>query len=373
MSVERRLSPSIRSEVARDAAVAPAASPATLPRAWWRLGLLGGLLVLVVAAFLLTLAVGSVHVPAAAVLRILTGQSVGDATWRTIVIDLRLPRALMAAGSGVALGLSGLQMQTVFRNPLADPFVLGVSAGASLGVALVVFTSAGQQRLFAAQGIWGNSSMVIGAALGAGLVLALMLVLSSATRDMGVVLIAGVMVGAFITALVTIFVFLADDRRSRAFIDWGFGSFQKTTWNELKVFLPAVLVGSASAATCIKPLNALLLGDAYARSMGVSVGRTRLLALGNASLLAGAVVAYAGPIAFLGIAAPHLARGLTGTSDHRTLMPAAMLTGAALALVCGIVAEAPGSAQTFPLNAATALIGAPVVLWVLLRLRRGNL
>jgi iron complex transport system permease protein len=324
-----------------------------------------------VFAFLLTLAWGSVSIPLPEVVAILFGQEAREPTWATIVLDLRLPRAMTAALVGAALGIAGLQMQTVFRNALADPYILGVSSGAGLGVALVIFTGAAEGAAFAIGGLVGNGSLVVGAAFGAGLVLALMLAVSAWTHDTTLVLVVGVVIGAFVAAIVTIFVFFADEQRTRAFVEWGFGSFQKAGWAEIKVMAPALLVGIAIAALTTKQLNALLLGENYARSMGVSVGLSRLVILGSASLLAGTVVAYAGPIAFLGIAIPHLTRGIFGTSDHRVLVPGCILLGAAVALACGILAELPNSSLTFPLNAATAVIGAPIVLWVLLRMRRG--
>jgi len=324
-----------------------------------------------VLAFLLTLSWGSVDIPIAQVVTVLVGGEAERATWTTIVLDLRLPRAITAALVGAALGVAGLQMQTVFRNPLADPFILGVSAGAGLGVALVIFTAGGAGAIFGLSGLFGNSALVIGAALGAGAVLAVMLAVSAWTRDTVMVLVMGVMVGSFVSAIVTVLVFFADEQRTRAFVAWGFGSFQRVSWEEMKVFAPVLVAGMLVASVTTKQLNALLLGENYAQSMGVAVGRARFVILGGASILAGAVVAYAGPIAFLGIAVPHLARGIFRTSDHRVLLPAVVLIGATLALACGILAELPGSDQAFPLNAATALIGAPIVLWVLLRMRRG--
>jgi iron complex transport system permease protein len=329
------------------------------------------LVALTVLLILVTLAWGTVGVPVDEVVRIVLGRSAGEDTWHTIVMDLRLPRAITAALVGAALGVSGLLMQTVFRNALADPFILGISSGASLGVAVVIFTGAGASTLFTLGGLLGNGTLVVAAALGAAAVLALMLVLSAWTRDPMLVLLLGVIVGALLQGVVTIFVYFADQARTRAFVDWGFGSFQRVTWQEMPVFTVAILAGLVVAATATKPLNALLLGDRYARSMGVSVGRARLVILASASVLAGTVVAYAGPIAFLGIAIPHIARAVFASSDHRVLVPASILIGAALALLCGLLAEMPGTTVSLPVNAAAALVGTPVVLWVLLRIRRG--
>ncbi len=327
--------------------------------------------VLCIVLFLATLALGTVDIPVLQVLTILLGGEAEQPAWRTIVMDLRLPRALTAVLCGAALAISGLQMQTVFRNPLADPFILGVSAGAGLGVALVIFTGAGATAAFAAGGLLGNSSIVVAAASGAAVVLAIMLMVSAWARDPVVTLIVGVVLGAFINAVVTVFIYFADDARTRAFIDWGFGSFQRLTWSELLVFIPVVVTGLLLSVATTKQLNALLLGENYARTMGVSVGTARAAILATSALMAGTVVAYAGPIGFLGIAVPHIARGLLGTSDHRRLMPATILGGAAVGLACGLVAELPRTTLSLPLNAATALFGAPIVLWVLFRIRRG--
>ncbi len=328
------------------------------------------LLFLLVAAFLLTLSWGTVSIPLSEVVSILVGEEPHREIWKTIVLDLRLPRAMTASLVGAALGIAGLQMQTVFRNVLADPFILGVSAGASLGVALVIFSGAGASAAFAISGVVGNSTLVVGAAFGAACVLALMLALSAWTRDPIVVLILGVVIGSLVQAAVTVLIYFGDEARTRAFVNWTFGSFQRVTWEEMWIFLPATVFGLLAATLTLRSLNALLLGENYARTMGISILRARAAILGSASLLAGATVAYAGPIAFLGIVVPHLARGMFGTSDHRVLMPASMLLGALLALICGILAEFPRSSITLPINAATALIGAPVVLWVLLRPRR---
>jgi iron complex transport system permease protein len=333
---------------------------------------LAALTTLTIALFAATLMFGSVDVPLPHVIGILVGGEAEDSAWRTIVIDLRLPRALTAALCGAALALSGLQMQTVFRNPLADPFILGVSAGAGLGVALVIFTGAGATAAFAAGGLLGNSSMVVAAALGAAAVLGVMLVIAGWTRDPVVTLIIGVVVGSLVNAVVTIFIYFADDARTRSFIEWGFGSFQRLTWDELQVFIPVMCAGLLLATATVKPLNALLLGDGYARSMGISVGRARMAIIATSAVLAGTVVAYAGPIAFLGIAVPHIARGALRTADHTRLLPVCLLAGASLGLVCGLLAELPGTSLSLPLNAATALIGAPIVVWVLIRLRRGT-
>lgn len=335
--------------------------------------LFGSLIILCLIAILVSLSWSSVSIPIDQILRILIGQTPDKATWRTIVMDIRLPRVLTATLVGTGLGLAGLQMQTLFRNPLASPFTLGVSSGASLGVALIIIVapvSIGYGTLGAA---WiSNLSTVAGAALGAFLVLALMLLVASRVKDMTIVLLFGVVIGALVSAIVTILVYFADDSRTREFVEWGFGSFQKVRWDEMAYFIPVTLIGVGIAVLSTKYLNVLLLGENYAQSMGLNVRRARLVIMTSASVMAGVVVAYAGPIGFLGIAIPHLARGIFGTSDHRILVPGSVFIGIALALACGILAELPGTSLSLPINAATALFGAPVALWVLLRARRGS-
>lgn len=322
-----------------------------------------------VILLLLTLLWGSVSVPSREVVRILLGEE-SQPAWESIVLQLRLPRALAAALIGAALGLAGLEMQTVFRNPLAEPFILGVSAGASLGVAMVVLAGGGALDLFGVRGLLGALGMVGAAAVGAGVILALMLLVSSRVAEVSVVLVLGVVLAAIVGALVTLLVFFADPERTRAFVEWGFGSFARVTLEDLGILAPILGLGAGLAALSIKDLNALLLGEGYARTLGISIPAARLRILGSASLLSAATVAFAGPIGFLGIAVPHLARGLFATADHRVLLPATLLFGALFGLGCGLLAELPGSATLFPVNAATALLCGPVVFWVLLRLAR---
>jgi iron complex transport system permease protein len=329
-----------------------------------------------IVVFLLSLSWSSVSIPIDEILRILLGYEPERAAFRTIIMDIRLPRVLTAMLVGSALGIAGLQMQTTFRNPLADPFTLGVLSGASFGAAItIIFVpmflgSINATEQFMAIGILGNLSTVAGSTMGAAAILGLMLLLASRVRDMTIVLLAGLVVASLLEAIVTIFVFFADRERTRAFVEWGLGSFYRVRWDEMPFLAAAILVGLLAAWLTSKALNALLLGENYAQSMGLNIRQARLLILGSASLMAGAVVAYCGPIGFLGIAVPHLARGLFGTSDHRVLVPATILIGMVLALACGILAEVPGSAVTLPLNAATALFGGPIALWILFRMRK---
>ena len=331
------------------------------------------LLILGVIAILASLSWSSVGIPVDQVVTILLGGEAQKSTWETIVMDIRLPRVLTAMLVGTALGLAGLQMQTVFRNPLASPFTLGVSSGASLGVALVILVSPTSAEIFSGVGggFFTNLGTVAGAALGAAATLSIMLMVASRVGDMVVVLLLGVVMASLIGAIVTILIFFANEQQTREFVEWGLGSFNRVRWGEMPFLSSSIGVAVILAVFTLKPLNALLLGDNYARSMGLNVKWARVIIMGSASLMAGSVVAYAGPIGFLGIAIPHIARGIFGTSDHRVLVPGSILVGIAVALACGILAELPSSSLNLPINAATALFGGPVAMWVLLKARRG--
>jgi len=333
---------------------------------------LAGLAALLPTVFFLSLIVGSTWIPPAHVWAIVRGASgVHDA--EAIVVDaIRLPRSITAVLAGASLGVAGLQMQTLFRNPLADPFALGVSAGASLGVALLVLGSGlGATVMFSATlGLAGDVALTAAAILGASLVLGLVLLVSSRVASPTTVLILGLMFGYAVSAVVTVLVGATEPGRLQQWAAWGFGSFSGVTWQRLKLFCPLTLVGVFLASMTTKQLNALLLGENYARSMGLAVRRIRLVTMFGASLLGAVVTAFCGPITFLGIAIPHLCRGLLGTSDHRTLVPTVVLLGGAVALLAQMVSLLPGSAGVLPLNAVTSLIGAPIVVVVLLRGRR---
>jgi cobalamin transport system permease protein len=325
------------------------------------------------AVFLLSLVLGSTWVPLRRVFEALSGTSPERDAAVIVVETIRLPRSLTAMLAGASLGIAGLQMQTLFRNPLADPFALGISSGASLGVALVVLGSGyGAAAVFgAAMGMRGDALIATAAIVGAALVLGLVLTVSARIPSPTTVLILGLMFGYAVSAVVTVLVGASQPERLQQWAQWGFGSFSGVTWERLRLFGPLTLVGLLIASSTTKQLNALLLGENYARSMGLAVKRTRLLTMAGASVLGAVVTAFCGPISFLGIAVPHLCRGLLATSDHRVLVPAVVLMGSAVALIAQIVALLPGSAGVLPLNAVTSLMGAPVVVAVLVRSRRG--
>ena len=341
----------------------------TLPRV--RAGIWGGFVILLSVAFLLELSLGSVLIPLKAVAAILMGEENVSESWRNIILLFRLPRALTAMLAGAALSIAGLKMQTLFRNPLADPFVLGISAGANLGVALVIMAAGGLEWniLVEKTGVTGNVSLIAAATAGAAIVLMIVLGIAGKVQSNLTLLIVGLMFGYISTSLVHILMQFAREHQMQSYIVWTFGSFGSVTWKQMSVFAPTVLAGLGLAWTMAKTLNAFLLGEGYARSMGVNVRQARFWIVFGSSLSAGTVTAYCGPIGFLGIAVPHLCRLLLKTSDHHVLIPATILLGATLAAVADLISQMPGTGTTLPLNAVTALIGAPVVVVMILRRR----
>lgn len=350
---------------------------AALPR--HRIGLrpavtLPVLAVVAVLCVAVAMAVGSVTIPLPAVLRYLVGAPVGDPGWTVLLDQIRMPRVATAALAGAGLAAAGLLMQTLFANPLADPYVLGVSSGATLGVAVVTLgggTAAGAAAgTFVDLGGSGRIGVVVAAAVGSGAVLALVLLLGRWVRSVVTLLIVGVMLSSAIGAVTSLLIAFADPARLQRFVLWGLGSYSGVTKDDLPVLAPLVLLGLLLAAALTRPLNALLLGESYAASMGVRVRVVRTVAVLATAVTAGVVTAYCGPIGFLGIAVPHLARLVLGSSDHRLLLPATVATGVIVSSLCAVVAQLPGADGVLPVNVVTALIGAPVVVAVLLRSRR---
>ncbi|MDB9451834.1 iron ABC transporter permease [Dolichospermum circinale] len=326
------------------------------------------LLLCLILAFLLDLGFGAVNIPIHEVMNILLGQEAEKTTWTNIILKFRLPKALTATLAGAALGVSGLQMQTLFKNPLAGPFVLGISSGASLGVALVLLTaSVTVPTLLTDLGIIGDFSLVIAASFGAASVLGLMLVVSRRVQDTMTLLILGLLFGYATSAMVSILLQFSSQERIQSYIMWTFGSFTGVTWQQLAILTPVICLGLLIAVLQSKSLNALLLGESYARSLGLTVQKTRFSVISSASILAGAITAFCGPIAFLGVAIPHLCRSLFNTSDHRILIPSVIIMGAILALFADLVSQILINQMVLPLNAITALIGTPVVTWVILQ------
>jgi iron complex transport system permease protein len=320
---------------------------------------------------LLDLGLGSVRIPASSIIGMLFGREPAQASWMKILYLFRLPKAITALLAGSALALSGLQMQTLFRNPLAGPFVLGINSGASLGVALVILWSGtvGQTTLFSGLSFLGDLGLIVAAGLGASTVLLFVLMVSRRVQNVMTLLILGLLFGYATSAVVNILLHFSIAERIHLFISWTFGSFGGVTWKQLKVLIPVLLLGMLMTSVSVKSLNALLLGEDYARSMGLHVKRARVWIICTTALLAGSVTAFCGPLAFIGVAIPHLGRSLFNTSDHRLLIPAVVLLGAVMALVADIVSVLPGLQVVLPLNAVTSLIGAPVIAWIILSRR----
>ena len=311
------------------------------------------------------LLMGSTHVPLEEVLAALVGTSTND-SFVTIVLHMRLPKIIAAIVAGMALSASGLQMQTLFRNPLAGPYVLGVNAGASLGVAL--FTLAAP-LLGAAASSWMISAGITGMAwLGSAAILMLIMSLSRKIHNINIILILGMMLGSAISAVVGILQYMGTEESLKAFVVWTMGSVSTVTTEQLYILVPVVIVGLALSIAVIKPLNMLLLGEGYARTMGLNVMRSRIAIFISTTLLAGSITAFCGPIGFIGLAMPHLARMTFRTADHRTLMPATILWGAVAMLLCTLLCDIVArSGMMLPINTITSLLGVPVIIYVVMK------
>lgn len=329
----------------------------------------GILLFLICGIFLMDLIYGSVSIPFKKVFAILSGVDVKN-SWNYIILNFRLPKALTAIIVGAGLSVTGLMMQTLFRNPLAGPYVLGISSGASLGVALMVMASALMPVAFGAiSAFLGSWALVVSAVVGASLVFMLVALASLKISDSVSLLIIGIMFGSITGAVVNILQYFSDPEQIQSFIVWTFGSLAGVTWNEMQVMAPIVFCGLIIAFFLIKPLDALLLGENYARGVGISVNKTRIAVIISTALIAGTLTAFTGPIAFVGVAVPHIARSIFRTASHKVLMPAVLLIGAAIMLACDIISQIPGNQNTLPINSVTALFGGPVVIWVIMRSR----
>lgn len=326
------------------------------------------LTVLLILFFFMNISLGSVSIPITDIYKSLMGAS-DNLSWQYIVQNYRLPKAFTAILVGSGLGISGLLMQTLFRNPLAGPFVLGISSGASLGVALVILGSGLFGGVFAGILI-SKWSIVVAASLGSFLVLLAVLVVSSRVRDTMAILIIGLMFGSITSAVVGVLSYFSSAEQLQHYIFWGFGSLGNLSWNELFIFFLIYLAGILMAIVSIKGLNSLLLGENYAKSLGLNLKQSRLIIIIATSLLAGTITAFAGPIAFIGLAIPHITRQIFPTTNHKTLLPAVFLLGGIVMLICDSIAQLPTSDYTLPINAITSLVGAPVVIWLLVRKRK---
>ncbi len=329
-------------------------------------------LLLVVAlciCFLINISLGSVLIPLEETLNALQGKPTLTESWYYIIWNYRIPKGFTAILVGGGLALSGLVMQTLFRNPLAGPFVLGISSGASLGAAVLIMGTS----LFSSMLVWefaNDISMALAASIGSFLVLLVVMTVASKIKDTMALLIIGLMFGSITAAIVSVLSYFSDAERLQQFIFWSFGSVGNLTWQQLALLFALVFIGIILCILSIKPLNTLLLGERYAQSMGINIKKSRYIVILATGLLAGSVTAFAGPIAFVGLAVPHLARQIFNTSNHKALGPAVLICGAILMLLCDILAQLPGSAKVLPINAITSILGAPVVIWLLVRKRK---
>ena len=330
------------------------------------------LLVSIVVLAIVNLLIGSVRIPVADVCSILAGSETNE-IWSNIIWKSRLPQALTAIVAGAGLAVSGLQMQTVFRNPLAGPSVLGISNGSALGVAFVVLLSGRLGGVALSRlGYLGDAAMSVAAIVGALAVMMLIVWISQKVRGNVTLLIIGVMIGYLANAIIGVLKFLSPEEDVKAFVVWGLGSFSRVSGDEMVLFVVLMVILLPLSFLLVKPMNLLLLGDRYAANLGLNIRRARLLVILCAGVLVAIVTAYCGPIMFIGLAVPHLARALFRTSDHRMLIPATMLCGAALALMCNLIARMPGFEGALPVNSVTALVGAPVIAAVLFRRRKDD-
>ena len=332
------------------------------------------IVILIFIFFLLNIILGSVQIPFKDVCHILWGDYNGNEIWQNIIWKSRIPQALTALVAGAGLSVSGLQMQTVFRNPLAGPSVLGISSGASMGVAFVILLSGTLGGVALSKvGIMGEIALTISAIIGSLSIMALIVFVSQKVKGNVTLLIIGVMIGYVANAVIGVLKYFSVEEDIRAYVIWGLGSFARVSGNQMTLFVSIMLVLLPVSFLLVKTLNLLLLGDAYARNLGLNIKRARLQVITCSGVLVAIVTAYCGPIIFLGLAVPHLCRTMFRTSDHRILMPASLLMGGAMALVCNLIARMPGFEGALPVNSVTALVGAPVVISVLFNKRRNDI
>ena len=324
-----------------------------------------GLIVL----FFVNISFGSITIPFKEIYTSLTGGQASKSTWEYIIINYRLPKAITAILVGMGLSISGLLMQTLFRNPLAGPYVLGLSSGASLGVAFV-FLGAGLLPSFLSTVLLSSYGVILASTMGSSIVLLAVLAVSHRLRDTMAILIIGLMFGSFTSAIVGVLTYFSSAEQLQKFTFWSLGNLGNLSWSSILILTVCVTVGLLLSLFSIKPLNALLLGENYARSLGLNFKKTRLIIIFATSILAGSITSCAGPIAFIGLAVPHIAKLVFQTSDHSILYWSTLLLGASIMLICDVISEMPGLEITLPINAVTSIIGAPVVIWLLVRKRK---
>lgn len=327
------------------------------------------LVFLLVLCFLLNLSLGSVSISVSDTLHVIFGGKLENSSLEYIIKNYRIPKACTAILVGGGLSLSGLLMQTLFRNPLAGPFVLGISSGASLGAAILIM-GASLFTGFTTFGFANDIALAIASSLGSFLVLLAVLTVAMRIKDTMALLIIGLMFGSITAAIVSILSYFSKAEKLQQFIYWSFGSVGNLTWGQLMLLFCFVCMGTLLSILSIKSLNGYLLGENYAKSLGVNLKKSRYFIIIATGLLAGSITAFAGPIAFIGLAVPHLTRQIFDTTDHKILVPAVLIYGGIILLLCDAVAQLPGSVNVLPINAITSIIGAPVVIWLLLRKRK---
>ncbi|MFV8372418.1 iron chelate uptake ABC transporter family permease subunit [Flavobacterium sp. LB2P74] len=322
-----------------------------------------------VLLFFVNISFGSITIPFKEIYTSLTGGQASKSTWEYIIINYRLPKAITAILVGMGLSISGLLMQTLFRNPLAGPYVLGLSSGASLGVAFVIL-GASLLPPFLSTILLSSYGVVLASTIGSSVVLLAVLMVSQRLRDTMAILIVGLMFGSFTSAIVGVLTYFSSAEQLQKFTFWSMGNLGNLSWTSIVILTVCVAIGLLLSLFSIKPLNALLLGENYARSLGLNFKKTRLIIIFATSILAGSITAYAGPIAFIGLAVPHIAKLVFQTSNHSVLYWSTLLLGASIMLICDVISELPGLEITLPINAVTSIIGAPVVVWLLVSKRK---
>ncbi|ARV05981.1 iron ABC transporter [Polaribacter sp. SA4-10] len=325
--------------------------------------------VLLIILFFLNISFGSVSIPFKDIFNSIFGGNVTKESWQTIILQFRLPKAITAVLVGSGLSICGLLMQTLFRNPLAGPFVLGISSGASLGVALLILGSSVFGGFFLTNS-FSNWSLPIAASLGAFLVLSAVIIAANKVRNTMSILIIGLMFGSLTAAVISVLAYFSEADQIQQYLFWSFGSLGNLSWKELWVFILIYCVGILGTISIIKPLNSYLLGENYAKSLGINIKKSRYIILLITSLLTGVITAFSGPIAFIGLAIPHISRLIFSSSNHKILLPAVAIIGAIVLLICDIIAQLPTSEFTLPINAITSIFGAPIVIWLLIRKKR---
>jgi len=325
--------------------------------------------VLLLLLFFVNLSLGSVAIPLKDIFSAMFGEGSTKESWKVIIINFRLPKAISAILVGSGLSICGLLMQTLFRNPLAGPFVLGISSGASLGVAFLILGTSFLGGVFTLSTI-SSWTLPIAASLGAFLVLTAVIIAANRVRNIMSILIIGLMFGSLTSALISVLAYFSEAEQIQQYVFWSFGSLGNLSWTEISVFATIYVFSILSCLSIIKPLNSFLLGENYAKSLGINIKRNRNIILLITSVLAGVITAFSGPIAFIGLAVPHVTKLLFSSSNHKILIPAVALLGGITLLICDAIAQLPSSEFTLPINAITSLFGAPVVIWLLLRKKK---